>query len=515
MTFKLRRLLRRIIFRKEKNETIFGPFLEQDLPLHSFSYSPSQQVHINDLPIEILINIFMQFSLNERVNFGLVCKLWHKIFPDISQIYLISDFICKDFSEIYGQHQPLNIFLVLSGFKVRSFSCRKYNLDLSPSYQRANVNRIVQNHGYLIQELSICGEFSSSDFVLEHVASFTNLTCLDLIRFHIENDFSVLFSGWIQHFGHRLIQFRMCLASEIFADESLDLIVQHLNAKRLKILGLTLRKDHQLLLACKKFSLLTNFEVYVYQSFDKAQLLNLIGSNKLLPHLETFKTISLNPYMKHPNKILIDGRDSFWTTNYPRFIDNYNLIFNQFKHLRNLYIHDFFYVGLIESVCSNLLDLKSLKFTMNASEFKKCIQNLSRLKSLNNLNITLYLCSISRHNIGTEINQLKPLNSVRRLTINCQCLDLIKHFSIESNPKTLSYIFPQIRSLIIPVKVDIFELLIKCINQMIYLKKARLLLHTVCRRYNQKIDYIRFEKQMKMHSKLSGVQIEIFNVKVF
>ena len=519
MSSKLAEMFTRV-FRKRKNRT----HINENVHI-------IENIHINELPVEILSNIFMKLSSKNYTKLRSVCKLWREICPNLTSVYLISDPQRSMFFEFYLKPEPLTIFAVLSGFGLKKRQHRHFLSKRSEDAKNdcdTNAQENIQNLGKFISRLTICGKFLNNHFALKSFASFTNLTCLDLINFHIPDGFDHLFPDWIQHFGHRLHRFQMLLISDKFADESLDLIVQHLNPRCLKSLGVTLRRQSQLSLVSKQFPLITDFVLATFNVERSIASLSKIYESQLWQNLETFKHYDMNL-----RELLDDEFKEFSevNVNYLSGLDSIFICFNQLRHLHLDTITD---ENEIESIC-RLTNLESFEFSIHLKDLKDVIQHLSLLKRLNSVVIRVTGCTrVNQSVLNAQMNEAQPLTTVRRLVFVCPCYGT-NHFTVIPNQKNLLSLFPNISSLIISFKLADYSLksvgqsiviidesykyidycshlLITCIKQMIHLKNVRILVLTNCSNSKLHKKYIGLKKQFEMHNSASNVKIKVFDI---
>lgn len=486
---------------------IFRPF---------YLINPVPTANLNDLPIEILIYIFKDLSQEERVRLGRVCKLWHKIFH-FPQVHLISELNKHTYYEVYLEHQPLNIVYIPSGWDYESpfyarFDSTVRKLNKQQKEHEKNMKKIIQDYGKSIYKLGICGEFQASELVQKSLAQFPNLICIDLIGFHIVENFSVFFSYLVEYFGPRLVRFRLGLACYMYVDECIELILKHLNPNKLKALSFTVQNENQLLLVCNKFPLLTELGVYSYHLVLARHVLRFIEYKKLLPNLKSFMLVRLSRF----NTGQTVNKSSLINVTF-LIQTRVELYYGKNRNLQKMHINDlkvecsYFY----DTVLEKFPNLKSLMFLLPSKDkWTKFFKTLACFKNLNSLSI-----KCCHDYPSCDILPQQTLPKIHYLSYYCEHLNRISHFSIKHNQKSLLSIFPNLRSLIISIKPDkdSLEFLIDHLNQMVYLKKVRLLFLVYCnyaldRLKKLKKKFICLENRIKAHNESSHIRIEIFYV---
>lgn len=450
--------------------------LNQSLNCDPLQSSSNFQNHINDLPNEILANIFQRLDFGEKIKFRHVCSHWKQIGNQNFEQLKTFDFFTKSFKVIPFFYMPL-----LSTQHIQKSSLKSFLTAVGKSLRHFSYQQ--------------CANFDTIWKVLtDHC---TNLTSIKVTLAVDKLGLSDL-SLFLQSHGQQLVTFYFLIWPEKDFAKGIELALKYLNPNKLKHLALTFKEEHELRKVCDQFPLLIKLWVGVDRNdgryFDFNGNFSPTHSLQRLQKFQ-FRSIVYNHFsmikMKDVNWLLSlsSHQNHLLSLKFPhcKWPRNELKTLGQFVFLNKLSVGKM-PIEVFSVIGQNLVNLQKFSFFVKAAQLALCLQPLHKLKRLSFLVINLYWAKKGkRGNTKVNLSNLSAFDNVKSLTL----IDFFEHRYIYGrafikqfrtvhilSKMSISHLFPMLENLTTFIDIEsefIYSLMKNYPKKMKKLRKVNLL----------------------------------------
>lgn len=344
---------------------------------------------INDLPCEILMNIFCRLSLKNRWKLRSVCKKFYELcLSSLVEIVILDAKYTQTFFDFYlePRHQPCNVLTLT--FDDDSYETNKQNLTF-----------ILQKSRLSIKRFSLYGEIFRKDnpalFALINQVC-PNLTCLYIHDLGPRQSYPCkswyLYKHVLKVYGQQLERVRAfsddstALSLWFYPDDKFSSLTNYLNPKKLKSLQFNVRERQQIALLCYHFPMLDELVI----RFKTKNAFKSLKVLTMLPHLKRFSlehsdSTKQGYKSSYANQIIYQGPPYLYDLDYMG--PDRPFQFEYMLQLQKLQLDLFLKDEDFERLCTSLVQLEELAFYTRLLNLKKRFCQLAKLKCLKYLKI--------------------------------------------------------------------------------------------------------------------------------